>query len=200
MITGDGRQAQGRRACCASAGLWFRTCLAQDGQRRRWTLEALAVDANSRRLLTPAESINSLTVGALHSDAAGAYTAGLRVDLMEDAPLPSPVSAIGRGFRRSVKPDVHAPGGRQLFTVDFGGASNTTRLQPANAILSPGLRAASPTVADPTTGETYVRGTSGATGLATRRAAQLLELIEGLCSGVAGFEDRHIPAQAAPTW
>jgi hypothetical protein len=167
---------------------------ALDGQRRRWTLEALGVDANSRRLLTPAESINSLTVGALHSDGAGAYIAGRRVDILEDAALPSPISAIGRGFRRSVKPDVHAPGGRQLFTVDLGGAGNTTRLQPAKAILAPGLRAASPTVADPTTGQTYVRGTSGATGLATRRAARLLELIQVLRSGVAGFEDRHVAA------
>jgi hypothetical protein len=167
---------------------------AQDGQRRRWTLEALGDDANSRRLLTPAESINALTIGALHADAAGAYASGLRIDILEDAALPSPVSAIGRGFRRSIKPDIHAPGGRQLFTVDLGGTGNTTQLRAAQGTLSPGLRAASPTATDPTRGEVHTRGTSGATALATRRAARLLEMIEGLRSGVAGFEDRHLAA------
>jgi len=167
---------------------------AQDGDRRRWTLEALQTHALSRRLLTPAESINSLTVGALHSDAAGIYVTGHRVDLLEDALIPSPVSAIGRGFRRSVKPDVHAPGGRQLFTVDLGSPVASTRLYPATGTLSPGLRAACPTPADPTTGEVHIRGTSGATALASRRAARLLDLVDTLRPGVAGFEDRHIAA------
>ena len=111
---------------------------AQEGQRRRWTLEALTDTANSRRLLTPAESINSLTVGALHTDAAGEYVKGARVDLMEEAALPSPISAIGRGFRRSVKPDVHAPGGRQLFNVQLGGTGDTTRLVAASTGLVSG--------------------------------------------------------------
>ena len=168
---------------------------AQNGDRRQWTLEALSMDALSRRLLTPAESINSLTVGALHSDAAGAYVVGQRIDLLEDAAIPSPVSAIGRGFRRSVKPEVHAPGGRQLFGIDLAApATTTTRLLPANGILPPGLCAASPMPSDPTNGEVHIRGTSGAAALTTRRAARLLDLIETLRDGVAGFEDRHTAA------
>ncbi len=166
---------------------------AEEAERREWTLKVLGSEANGRRLLTPAESINALTVGALHADASGAYVSGNRVDLLGGAVLPSPVSAMGRGFRRSVKPDIHTPGGRQLFTVDLS-SSGSTRLTASASTLAPGLRAASPTRADPTQGELHVRGTSAATALATRQAARLLDVIEDLRVGAPEFSDRHVPA------
>jgi hypothetical protein len=166
---------------------------APDGQRRSWTLEALATTANERRLLNPAESINALTIGALHTDAAGKYISGYRVDVLGGAPLPSPVSAIGRGFRRSVKPEFHAAGGRQLFVIDLS-TSTTTRLRVSPATMPPGLRAASPSTAVPDRGEVHVRGTSGATALATRQAARLLEMITEMRSQPTELQDRHVPA------
>jgi hypothetical protein len=167
---------------------------AGDGDRRRWTLEALSAQALSRRLLTPAESINALTVGALHSDAAGTYGATQLIDVLDGAEIPSPVSAIGRGFRRSVKPDVHAPGGRQLFMVSPAGPTTSTRLVPTRSTLAPGLLAASPTGQDPTTGQVHTRGTSGAAALTTRRAARLLDLVDLLRTDIEGFSTRHIAA------
>jgi hypothetical protein len=167
---------------------------ANDGDRRRWTLEALSADALSRRLLAPAESINALTVGALHTDAAGAYSGGSLVDVLDGAEIPSAISAIGRGFRRSIKPEVHAPGGRQLFGVSPVGPTTTTRLTPTRSSLAPGLRAASPTASDPTAGEVHTRGTSGAAALTTRRAARLLDLVDMLRADVEGFADRHVAA------
>lgn len=166
---------------------------AQDEERRHWTLEALGNGANERRLLTPAESINAVTVGALHADAAGDFVSGNRIDPLAGALLPSPVSAIGRGFRRSVKPDMHAPGGRQLFNIDLT-TSASTMLVSSQSALTPGLRAASPTAVNPSRGEVYLRGTSGATALATRQAAKLLEMIDDLRAGVPEFGDRHVPA------
>ena len=169
---------------------------AAEGERRRWTLEALNEHALSRRLLTPAEAINALTVGALHRDGSGEYASGARIDLLEGTEIPSPISAIGRGFRRSVKPDVHAPGGRQLFTVDPASSTTTIRMISSLGVLPPGLRAASPTDTDPTMGEVHTRGTSGATALTTRRAARLLDLVEELRAGVAAFDPRHVAGRA----
>jgi hypothetical protein len=163
-------------------------------ERRRLTLQALTRDALSRRLLTPAESINALTVGALHADEAGTYAPGPRVDPLGDAPIPSPISPMGRGFRRSVKPDVHAHGGRQLYNIDLTTSPKTTRLLVSGGSLPPGLRTACPTDADPTRGEVHVRGTSGAAALTSRRAAQLLEVVENIRVTVPGFEDRHLAA------
>jgi hypothetical protein len=165
---------------------------AEPDVRRRLVLEALAAQALSRRLLNPAESVNGLTVGALHSDSAGDYYSGHRVDPLGDAPIPSPVSAFGRGFRRSVKPDIFSPGGRQLYTIDPGGPLSSTRLRVSEGTIAPGLRAACPTDADPTRGEVHTRGTSGAAALTTRRAAELLDLINALRSDVPNFEDRHV--------
>lgn len=70
-------------------------------------------------LLRP-KSINALTVGALHADDAGAVGLPSHVlDVLGGSRLPSVVSALGRGVRRAVKPDILAPGGRQLFRTDI---------------------------------------------------------------------------------
>ncbi len=161
-------------------------------ERRHLALEALAREALARRLLTPAESVNAVTVGALHADSAGGYTIGARVDPFADAAIPSPVSAIGRGFRRSIKPEVFREGGRQLFTNDLAGSPDTTRLRVHEGTRAPGLRAACPTTADAMRGEVHMRGTSGAAALTTRRAAELLDLINALRADVPGFDDRHV--------
>lgn len=72
-------------------------------------------NSRHRRLLSPAEAINCITVGALASDA-GTDPLPPRAQLIPSRPdLPAPYSAIGRGFRRSVKPDVFFAGGRALF-------------------------------------------------------------------------------------
>jgi hypothetical protein len=166
--------------------------VADPTERRRLTLEVLAREALTRRLLNPAESINAVTVGALHADAAGDYTVGQRIDLLDDAAIPSPISAIGRGFRRSVKPEVLREGGRQLFRIDLAGPAASTRLVVNEGSAAPGLCAACPTAVDPTRGEVHTRGTSGAAALATRRAAELLDLIEALRVDVQEFENRHV--------
>ncbi len=79
------------------------------------TLEALLADQVSRRPFSPAEAMNVLTVGALHTDRS-TYPAGdRRVDLLRGAALPSPLSTVCSGFNRAVMPDVLYPGGRQLY-------------------------------------------------------------------------------------
>ena len=86
----------------------------QTGDLRTDLRRAIVGDLIDRRLLSPAESINSLTVGALNSDRSDAVvTVANRV---EPAEIGSPAlySAVGRGFARSVKPEVFAPGGRQI--------------------------------------------------------------------------------------
>lgn len=72
-------------------------------------------DSRNRRLLSPAESINALTVGASAADLAPLDVPHGAVVLPNDPELPAPYSALGRGVRNSVKPDVFAPGGRRLF-------------------------------------------------------------------------------------
>ena len=66
-------------------------------ERRQATLAALDRQQNARRLLAPAESINAVTVGAIHDDGAENPPLGYRVDPNDGLVSVSPVSATGSG-------------------------------------------------------------------------------------------------------
>ena len=88
-------------------------------QREQAVIKAVAVDTRNRRLLSPAETLNGLTVGALHQDAAPFVGVNM-IDPFVQADRPSVVSAHGPGYRRAIKPDVLLAGGRQLLTEKLG--------------------------------------------------------------------------------
>ncbi len=131
------------------------------------TADALAQLSARRRLLSPAESLNALTIGALHSDAAGeSYELGYQIDLWSGEGHPSPTTAHGRGIRRAIKPDLAAPGGRQLYTsLPSGPVEPMMR-----TALPPGIEVAAPP--DKTA---FVCGTTFAATDVSRRAARIVE-------------------------
>lgn len=145
--------------------------------RREATLAALARQQNSRRLLAPAESINALTVGAIHEDGAKNSPLGYRVDPNDGLVSVSPISATGSGYRRSLKPDIAAPGGRAYFSSG-GPPEETIRFAPA-AALGPGIKVAGPNG----NRETYTIGTSVAAALVSRQAVRLHDVIDEVTTG-----------------
>jgi hypothetical protein len=123
----------------------------------------------NRRLLAPSESINSLTVGALHDDASTPVILERCLDILPSTDLPSPLSPLGHGFRSSVKPDIVVPGGRQFFTHVGNGEYE---LPPGNIASRSGQKvAAVPVLAGDRTRTTYTCGTSNANALAVRGAS-----------------------------
>lgn len=140
--------------------------------RREATLAALHRQQNSRRLLAPAESINALTVGAIHDDGAEGSPLGYRVDPNDGLVSVSPVSATGSGYRHSLKPDLAAPGGRAYFTS--GGPSSQFITFPPASPLGPGIRVAAPRGSR----ETFAIGTSVAAALVSRQAVHLNDVID----------------------
>jgi hypothetical protein len=142
-------------------------------ERRQSTLEALARQQNQRRLIAPAECINALTVGAIHDDAAHDAPIGYRVDPNDGLVSVSPVSATGSGYRRSLKPDIAAPGGRAYFAS--GPTTNIINFRPAGAV-GPGIKVASPRASR----ETYTIGTSVSAALVSRQAARLYDTIDAV--------------------
>jgi len=151
-----------------------------DGEKVQATLKAIAKTLSSRRLLSPAESLNSVTVGALHSDAAGEYLQHLpRIDLMPQEAIFSPAMRLGHGFRRSIKPEVLFPGGRQLYqTPHMNGVSEYSI---DKSLVSPGISVAwdSPTPGN-LKNTVFTRGTSNATALATRGASRIYDMLVSL--------------------
>jgi hypothetical protein len=149
-----------------------------DEELIRHTMSKIDSDIRNRRLIAPAESINSITVGALHSDRSNPGYIGNRIDILPTDILPSPISAHGHGFRVSIKPEIYMPGGKQLYS---GSPVNTDTYAIDNSTLAPGQKVATTPV---TPGETnrcvYTRGTSNSAALASRGAAQIFEVLDEL--------------------
>ena len=145
--------------------------------RRQAILDAQRNDQNNRRPLAPAESVNALSVGALHADASNADPRGYALDPTDGLTSISPISAIGGGYRRSIKPDLVANGGRVIFreppqpeeTIAFSSLS----------ALGPGIRVATPT----RNMEAFIAGTSPAAALVTRQAARIHDVVDEISAG-----------------
>lgn len=139
------------------------------------SLKSIDEDSRNRRLLSPAESINAITVGAIHNDDSLPLNDN-RIDIIPNKSLPSPISAQGHGFRHSISPDIFLKGGRQFYSYQFG---QNGQYKTSLSGLPPGQRVAS---IGKNPGElnrtTFVRGTSNATALASRGAAMLYEVID----------------------
>jgi hypothetical protein len=132
-----------------------------------------------RSLCCPGEAINALTIGAQHFDHCQTAQLSQRVDLLPSSELPSPISRLGPGFRRAIKPEILLPGGRQLYRFK---PTSKGRYQLVESEKAPGQRVAAPdsTGSGATDHHIYSRGTSNATALATRAAARLYEVLEEL--------------------
>ncbi|WP_459942638.1 S8 family peptidase, partial [Deferrisoma palaeochoriense] len=146
-----------------------------DVDRRRAVVCALASDTRNRRLLSPAETVNGLTVGALHADASTLPSHHRLIDPYARAILPSPVNAHGPGYRKAVKPDILLPGGRQFYRERMGTTHANATLEVASHLRPPGQRVAAPGPADQRDWTAYQRGTSNAAAMASRAATRLYE-------------------------
>lgn len=153
--------------------------LADPAEVESETLARLTSSAALRRLLAPAESVNALTVGGAQLDAG---------DLPDDgriAPITTPglgaaFSPWGGGQGRAIKPDVLAPGGRQLFDLAPGEPDTDHVLRPSRTARAPGIEVATPGPSGALDRTTWTHGTSPATALATRTGAQILGRLDAL--------------------
>lgn len=142
----------------------------------------------ARRILSPAESINAITVGALHDDASGAGPIGYVFDPHDGLVAPSPVSRLGGGHRRAVKPEVAAPGGRVMFSQP---------LAPADTVVASMSTLFGVQVASPVAGrETQMAGTSPAAALISRRLSDLVDLADDVAGPGLARHERAVAAKA----
>ncbi|MGP6213953.1 S8 family peptidase [Pseudomonas paraeruginosa] len=150
-----------------------------DSQKVEHVLKCIQAQLSGRRILSPAESINAITVGATHTDSSGTYYQGQRTDLLPGAALFSPAARLGHGFRRSVKPEILFPGGRQLYRTPVLNGQTSYSLD--GSLGEPGQQVAwDSNQAGALSQTAYTRGTSNATALATRSAARIYEVLDAL--------------------
>jgi len=135
-------------------------------------------DICNRKILSPADSINAITLGSIHADKSTAVNIGNRFDILPSQDLPSPISAHGFGFKNSIKPELYIFGGRQLYD-----AKDNNFYSVSDSGLAPGQCVAT---SSSTGGEinryVYTRGTSNSAAIATRAIAQIYEMLNSLIS------------------
>ena len=124
-------------------------------------------DIRNHRLMSPADSVNALSIGAIHTDKSTIYNQGNRVDILPTQELPSPITAHGYGFRNSINPEIYFPGGRQLY--DY---LSNNQYKCNESGMAPGQKVATtPVNPGERNRNVYVRGTSNSAALASRNAA-----------------------------
>jgi hypothetical protein len=143
-------------------------------------IRSIAADARNRRLLSPAEAINVLTVGALNHDLSSTPPVHGAVHPLVDQGMPSIINAQGMGYRRSIKPDILLPGGRVVLIHDQQANPNaifdvyTQGLPPGQRVAFPGV------IPGDLNASFYTRGTSNATALASRTASKIYDVLDEL--------------------
>jgi Subtilase family len=159
-------------------------------------LQAIADDGLHRRILAPAEAVNSVCIGSAHSDESGSYAAGTRREMISSPSLCSPFSGLGLGFRRSVKPDVLMPGGRQLYEPAPAPLKGQLVFHPSHQPrVPPGQQVAVPGRGGIVSGREYWHGTSNAAALAAHTAGELYDVLVGLRADSGGrtLSDETLP-------
>jgi hypothetical protein len=161
--------------------------LEDEDQMRSSAARSLHEQARHRRLLSPAEAINVVSVGALHADGVTVEIPDTVLDVVPEG-MPASYSPVGFGFRRSVKPEIMLPGGRALFSRPPPDTSDATAIERATtAGAGPGLCVAAPGLAGQLDSATYICGTSCSAALATRTVNNIFEVLAGLEIADDGF-------------
>ncbi len=139
-------------------------------------IQSLSQDTRNRRLLSPSEQINGLTIGAAHHDESKPSIGNL-VDPFTNHLFPSVFNAHGPGFKRGIKPDIMVSGGRQFLRESV---VNPAVLEQLPSYNPPGQKAAIPGQAGHLNDWCFSRGTSNATALASRTVHFIYNVIESL--------------------
>ncbi|MDY3884352.1 S8 family peptidase [Porphyromonas somerae] len=143
-------------------------------EKERIFLTEMLNNNRNCRIMSPAETINNLTVGALHIDDATFLPTENRLNPFTTA-MPCTYTALGGGYRRAIKPDLVYFGGRQMYDYNF---TNPPTLIPSTYKRAPGLKVAAP---DNSLKKTiHEIGTSNATALISRCGYYCYEVIEEL--------------------
>ena len=144
-------------------------------ERRVAILNALDGQRSQRTLLSPAEALNVITVGAWYEDAVDRLNESSIVYEPYEHTGPNITSAMGLGHRKVVKPDIFMPGGRELFSISStGGSLGIRRAEPGRLY---GLKTAIPDAGGRLDQEGLTAGTSAAAALASRAAHRLFDAL-----------------------
>lgn len=150
---------------------------ASQATREAAVLGSIEMAKATRTILSPAESVNALTIGAVHADhAAPDHTAP--PDPYPTFAMTNLASAVGLGVNRSVKPDFLEAGGRfAVGMTNVRGGSLEVHARPSTHY---GQQVAAPSITGQLTRRRLTSGTSNAAALTTRAAHFIADALDDL--------------------
>lgn len=140
-------------------------------QRNERIFSHLKDEIRNLRVLSPAESINSLTIGALYKDACQVMENERQAAAVSDG-LPSPVSSFGLGYNRAITPDLYYYGGRKFLIRSIDGG-----LRWPISGREPGCKIAAPYGDGAESGQAFSFGTSDAAAQITHEAGKCYDVL-----------------------
>ena len=152
---------------------------ADSDHRATSMISALQAVIGDRRMFSPAETINGVTVGAWNKDAVSDADRALARVFIDPYPahdIANPSSALGPGFARSVKPDILLPGAREHMQIVRN--HDHIEVRPGRASRGAGLKVAAPPAGGRENQNGYTNGTSAAAALASRTCHRIHDALE----------------------
>lgn len=126
------------------------------------------------KVLSPAENINGLTVGAIYDDYCNVDENDRAIFAVQKG-LPSPISSYGKGYRSIITPDLYYRGGRKFIYSSWNG-----QCQWLQSNREPGCKVAAPTVDSTKNGQAFTFGTSDATALISHEALKCYDVLKDI--------------------
>ena len=158
----------------------FKSAPMQD--RSKLFFDVIRENQRNMRVLSPAESINSITVGALYDDFCN-INENDRFAFAVEQGLPSPASSFGKGYRSIITPDLFYFGGRKFVRGNFNDSIDW--------VLSnrePGCKVAAPYGDGSSSGQSFSFGTSDAAAQMTHEAVKCFNTLTEVFVSETGGE------------
>lgn len=145
--------------------------------KNRAVLKYLKFHKDKQKLLSPADSINALTVGALYSDNFDAKPLRSDETYLCDKGMPALYGRYSGSINASIKPEIFYDGGRKFVKEIYPSHGFKWALYSGRA---PGIRVAAPTDNVTTHTTCYEFGTSDSAALASNKAEECYEILREL--------------------
>lgn len=151
--------------------------------RGKCVFSSLQENIRNLKVLSPAESLNALSVGAIYADGCNVEENDRLIFAVEDG-IPSPISSFGHGYNSRLTPDLFYYGGRKYLVDDI--VHGKARWAFSNR--APGCKVAAPDGNN--MGIAYSFGTSDAAAQLSHEAGKCYEILDSIfLSETAG----HVP-------
>jgi hypothetical protein len=166
-------------------------------ERTEKVLGAIFANRAYRKLLSPAEAINALTVGARHSDRLPPEAKGAgHVDPFAADNVSNVSSALGGGAIRCIKPEILMDGGRETLQLDSAG-DGVVKVKPVSVTgRFFGIGAAAPGLRGELDRMMNSSGTSPAAALATHQALRIEQALRGMDGMEVGSDHLSVVLKA----